>query len=138
VWPLQIALVMRLAPWRHRRGSLQALAMFTATCVAPGLLGGWAWCVYGCGLAMVLLRGPQILELLRPGVASGVSVASWLYGVGCALLWIIYYLGVHLWAPLIATGAAGLGSLVIALLTTWRHRQGARELARREVFARPF
>jgi len=135
VWPLQLALVFRLAPWRHRRGSLQALAMFTLTCVAPGVVGGWSWCVYGCGVAMTLLRGPQIVELLRAGDTSGVSAASWFYGVGCAVLWITYYLGVHLWAPLVATGAAGLGSLVIALLTVWRHRQAKDELARAEVFA---
>lgn len=135
IWPLQLAIVFRLAPWRHLRGSLQAVAMFLATCVAPGLVGGWSWCVYGCGLAMTLLRGPQLLELLRTRDASGVSAASWFLGVGCAVLWIVYYSQVQLWAPLIATAASGTGSLLIASLTVWRHRQATEELVRREVFA---
>ncbi len=135
IWPLQLAIVFRLAPWRHPRGSLQAVAMFLATCVAPGLVGGWSWCVYGCGLAMTLLRGPQLLELLRTRDASGVSAASWFLGVGCAVLWIVYYSQVQLWAPLIATAASGTGSLLIASLTVWRHRQATEELVRLEVFA---
>ena len=134
LWPLQLAIVFRLAPWRHRRGSFQALVMFLVTCVVPGLVGGWSWCVYGCGVAMTLLRGPQVIELLRTRDASGVSATSWFFGVGCAVLWIVYYLGVHLWAPLIATTASGTGSLVIASLTVWRHRQAKEELVRRAVF----
>lgn len=134
-WPLQLAITFRLTPWRHRRGSLQAIAMFAATCVAPALLGGWSWCVYGCGLAMMLLRLPQIVELVRTRDASGVSSTSWFIGAGCASLWIGYYWNVHLWAPLIATALSGTGSLVIATMAVWRHRQETEEFVRREVFA---
>jgi hypothetical protein len=134
-WPLQIAIVVRLAPWRHRRGSLQAVAMFAATCVAPGLVGGWSYSVYGCGLAMTLLRGPQFVELVRTRGASGVSSASWFFGASCAALWIIYYANVGLWAPLIATAASGSASLVIALMAVWRHREAEEEFVRLEVFA---
>ena len=134
-WPLQLAIVVRLAPWRHRRGSLQAIAMFSATCVLPGVVGGWSYCVYGCGLAMTLLRGPQFIELLRTRDASGVSSASWFFGASCALLWIIYYANVSLWAPLIATAISGSASLVIALMAVWRHRQAEEDFVRLEVFA---
>ncbi|MDE3093241.1 MAG: hypothetical protein KGL23_04225 [Acidobacteriota bacterium] len=122
-WPLQIAIVLRLRPWRHRRGSLQAIGMFSATCAVPGLVGGWSYCVYGCGLAMTLLRGPQLVELVRVGDWSGVSAASWFFSASCAGLWIYYYTDIHLWAPLIATAASGLASLTIAALAVWRHRQ---------------
>lgn len=134
-WPLQASIVVRLKPWRHRRGSSQATALFVATCVVPGVVGGWAWCVYGCGVAMTLLRVPQFMELLRTGDARGVSSASWFIGAGCAALWIVYYWNVHLWAPLFATACSGTASVVIAVMAVWRHRADHHELARREVFA---
>jgi hypothetical protein len=134
-WPLQLALVFRLAPWRHRRGTLQAIGMFSATCVLPGVVGGWSYCVYGCGLAMTLLRGPQFVELVRTRGANGVSSASWFFGASCAVLWMIYYANVGLWAPLIATAASGSASLVIALMAVWRHRQAEEEFVRLEIFA---
>lgn len=133
--PFQLSIVFRLAPWRHRRGSLQAIAMFIATCVVPGVLGGWSYCVYGCGVSMTLLRGPQFVELVRTRDASGVSAASWLVGAGSATLWITYYTGVHLWAPLVATVASGTASLVIASMAVWRHRRADEDFVRREVFA---
>jgi len=134
-WPLQASIVFRLRPWRHRRGSSQATALFLGTCVVPGIIGGWAWCVYGCGLAMTLLRVPQFMELLRTRDASGVSSASWFIGASCALLWIVYYWNVHLWAPLIATACSGTASVLIGLMAVWRHRQEQEEFIAREVFA---
>lgn len=134
-WPLQGVITFRLAPWRHRRGSSQALALFAATCVAPGLVGGWTWCVYGCGVSMVVLRTPQLRQLLLARDASGVSATSWYFSAGCAALWIIYYAQVDLVAALVATLISGVVSLSIALLATARHRQGARDFVRLEVFA---
>jgi uncharacterized protein with PQ loop repeat len=134
-WPLQLAIVFRLSPWRHRRGSIQATALFMACCVAPGIVGGWSACVYGTGLAMTLLRVPQFLALVRTRDASGVSSASWFIGVGCATLWIIYYWNVHLWAALIATACSGLASTVLGSMAVWRHRLATEEFVRREVFA---
>ena len=134
-WPLQMSIVFRLKPWRHRRGSSQAVALFLACCVVPGVVGGWAYCVYGSGLAMTLLRVPQFVELLRTRDPSGVSAASWFIGVGCATLWIIYYANVNLWAPLIATACSGVASTAIGLIAVWRHRQADEEMVRREVFA---
>lgn len=134
-WPLQGVITYRLAPWRHRRGSSQALALFAATCVAPGLVGGWTWCVYGCGVSMVVLRTPQLRQLLLARDASGVSATSWYFSAGCAALWIIYYAQVDLVAALVATLISGVVSLSIALLATARHRQGARDFVRLEVFA---
>ena len=134
-WPLQASIVIRLKPWQHRRGASQATALFFATCVVPGVVGGWAWCVYGCGLAMTLLRVPQFVELLRTRDASGVSASSWFIGAGCALLWIVYYWNVHLWAPMIATACSGTASVLIGSMAVWRHRQEQVEFVRREVFA---
>lgn len=135
MWPLQLSIVFRLKPWRRRHRSSQATALFLATCVLPGIIGGWSWSVYGCGLAMTLLRVPQFIELLRTRDANGVSSASWFIGVGCAFLWIVYYWNVHLWAPLIATACSGTASTVIGLMAVWRHRQAQEEFVRREVFA---
>lgn len=134
-WPFQLAIVFRLAPWRHRRGSLQAVALFGACCVAPGFVGGWSACVYGTGVVMTLLRVPQFLELLRTRDASGVSSAAWFFSAGCAALWVIYYWEVHLWAPLVASACSGLASAVIGLMAVWRYRQADVELVLREVFA---
>lgn len=57
--PLQVALVVRLAPWRRRRRSLQALGLFVATCVVPAAVGGWSYRVSECGLATAALRHPD-------------------------------------------------------------------------------
>jgi len=132
--PLQVIIVFRLAPWRRLRGSAQALALFVGACVAPSLVGGWDWGVYGLGVSMVVLRTPQIRQLLRARDATGVSTESWFFSVGCAALWIVYYADVHLWAPLVITVGSGLGSLTIASLAVARHRQGAPEVVRFEVF----
>ena len=134
-WPLQASIVFRLKPWEHWRGASQATALFLATCVAPGVIGGWAWCVYGCGLAMTLLRVPQFLDLLRTRDASGVSSASWFISSGTAFLWIAYYSQVGLWGPLIATACSGSASVLIGSMAVWRHRQEKEEFIRREVFA---
>ena len=134
-WPLQGVITFRLAPWRHWKGSSQAVALFLAACVAPGLVGGWSWCVYGCGVSMVVLRTPQLRQLLLARDASGVSATSWFFSAGCALLWIIYYAQVNLFAALVATLFSGVGSLSIALLAVARHRQEAREFVRVEAFA---
>ena len=133
-WPFQLAIVFRLAPLRHRRGSLQALGVFVVCCLAPALAGGWSASVYGTGVAMTLVRWPQFVQLIRVRDASGVSSASWFIGVGCSTLWVIYYGEIHLWAPLIATTCSALASAVVGGLAVWRHRQANEELIRQAVF----
>jgi uncharacterized protein with PQ loop repeat len=123
VFPFQVAIVFRLKPWRHWAVSAQSLAFFVACCVTPTLLWGWAGGVYGTGIAMTVNRTPQILELIKTTDASGVSVGSWVMGVLGSGLWILYYVGQRLWAPLVATMVAGIANLVIALLASWRHAQ---------------
>lgn len=123
VWPLQFAIIMRLTPWRHWRTVAGAAALVGTLCVVPGLGGGWAWCVYGTGVAMIAVRVPQLVELIRHRDASGVSAYSWLYGAACSGAWILYYATAHLAAALVATCAAGTANIVIMLLTVWRHRQ---------------
>ena len=134
-WPLQLAIVFRLAPWRNLRRLLPALSLFIGCCVAPAVVGGWAACVYGTGLAMTFLRWPQFIELVRTRDASGVSAASWFIGVSCSLLWVIYYWNVHLWAPLIVTAASGTASLIVGSLAVWQHRQADEDFVRAQVFA---
>ncbi|HUX05616.1 MAG TPA: hypothetical protein VMV53_12020 [Acidimicrobiales bacterium] len=135
VMPFQLAIVFRLQPWKSPQVVLRSLAFFVAACVMPTLLWGWVGGVYGTGVAMVVNRGPQILELIREEDASGVSVTSWLLGVAGTMLWVAYYQNVGLWAALISTAFAGLANLTIALLATWRHRQARQRLTADEVFA---
>lgn len=134
-FPLQLAIVFRLRPWREWKVVAQAFLFFAVTCVMPALLWGWAGGVYGTGVAMTFNRAPQIIELLRQEDAAGVSVNSWVLGATGSALWVGYYSGVHLWAPLVATFFAGVASSVIALLGAWRHAQARNKAIASEVFA---
>ena len=135
VLPLQVAILIRLAPWRAWRTVGWSLALFAVSCLMPAVIGGWSAGVYGIGVAMSLTRGPQLVELVREVDASGVSTASWTLGAVGSILWVAYYDGDHLWAALVATSAAGLANLIIATLAAWRHRQMRRTIVRDEVFA---
>lgn len=135
VLPFQLAIVVRLQPWRQMAVVARSLAFFVAACVLPTMLWGWVGGVYGTGVAMVANRGPQLIELVREPDASGVSVMSWLLGVAGTMLWVAYYQDVRLWAALVATTFAGLANLAIALLVAWRHRQSRQELVAATVLA---
>lgn len=123
VLPLQVAIVVKLKPWRCWAIVTRSLLFSVVFCVLPTLLWGWPGGVYGTSIAMIINRAPQIIELIRYPDATGVSVSMWVLGAAAALCWVLYYQDVRLWAPLIATAFAGLASLSIALLATWRHRQ---------------
>ncbi|HEV2428172.1 MAG TPA: hypothetical protein VGS61_08135, partial [Acidimicrobiales bacterium] len=86
---------------------------------------GWNAGVLGVGVVMTVTRMPQLIELVRERDAAGVSAASWFLGVAGCALWAAYYAATGLTAALVATAAAGLASLAIALLAAWRHA-GAR------------
>ena len=135
VLPLQVAIVIRLQPWRHTAVVVRSLAFFVVVCVLPTLMWGWVGGVYGSGVAVVANRGPQLIELVREPDASGVSVLSWLLGAAGSMLWVAYYQDVHLLAALVATSFAGLANLAIALLAAWRHRQARQEFTASTVFA---
>lgn len=135
VLPLQVAIVIRLQPWRQMAVLARSLAFFVIVCVLPTLTWGWVGGVYGSGVAVVANRGPQLIELVREQDASGVSVMSWLLGVAGTMLWVAYYQDVHLWAAMVATTFAGLANLSIAVLAAWRHRQARRDLTTSTVFA---
>ena len=123
IFPLQFAIVVRLEPWRHARVVARALGYFAVFCVAPTLIWGWIGGLVGVGIAMTINRGPQIVELLRHRDASGVSVASWLYGVVGSVMWILFYAQGHLYGAMAATSFAGVANGVIAGLAAWRHAQ---------------
>jgi uncharacterized protein with PQ loop repeat len=135
ILPIQLAIVFRLKPWRRWNVTVRCFAFFVVCCVIPTLLWGWAGGVLGTGIAMTANRGPQIVELVRHEDASGVSVSSWVLGVGGSVLWVGYYSGAHLWAALVSTLVAGIANLSIALLASWRHGQARRQLVAVEVFA---
>lgn len=135
VLPLQGAILVRLRPWAHWGVVARALTYFVVLCVAPTVLFGWRGGVVGTGVAMTVNRAPQLLALIRQPDAEGVSAASWYVGALGTALWIAYYVGVHLWAALLATTAAGLANLAIALLASWRHAQARDRFVAREVFA---
>jgi uncharacterized protein with PQ loop repeat len=134
ILPMQLSVVYRLRPWDSWGVTLRALAFFVACCVLPTVRWGWAGGVYGTGVAMTMTRGPQILELIREPDASGVSVASWVVGALGTALWIFYYSGQHLWAPLVSTFFAGLANCAIAMLASWRHRQARSAMIAEQVF----
>jgi uncharacterized protein with PQ loop repeat len=121
--PFQAAIVLRLKPWRRWPVVARSLAFSLIFCALPTVVWGWPGGVYGVGIAMVVNRAPQLIELIRYPDATGVSVAMWSLGVAGALCWVLYYQNARLWAALASTAAAGLASLFIALLATWRHRQ---------------
>ncbi len=131
VLPLQLGIVLRLRPWRHGRTVVTTTTFFLVSCVLPTVLWGWPGGVYGTGVAMMVNRGPQLLELVREVHAAGVSVGSWALGSVGSVLWVAYYSGAHLWAALAATAVAGLANVTITLLAWWRHREAmaTREMA---------
>jgi hypothetical protein len=133
--PFQLLIVYRLKPWQSSKVTIRSFVFFLACCVVPTVLWGWAGGVYGTGVAMTVNRGPQIVELIRHDDASGVSVGSWVLGFTCTSLWVLYYSGVHLWAPLVSTFFAGLANAAIALLASWRHRQARFAMIAERVFA---
>ena len=125
VMPMQIAIVGRLKPWLHSRVILRSTMFIVVCSVVPSVLFGWSAGVLGTGVAMVFNRIPQILTLARHPGDLGVSAGSWTIGAICSAMWIVYYFGEHLWAGAIATMAAMIGNIAIAVLAAWRHRQVA-------------
>lgn len=118
--PMQLSIVSRLRPLDPAVVG-RAAGFFALCCVAPTLVLGWDAGVLGVGVAMTVTRMPQLIELVREPDASGVSAASWYVGAAGCALWIAYYASTGMAAALIATAAAGLTSLAIAGLATWRH-----------------
>ncbi len=134
VVPMQMAILYRLAPWKHRRTSLLATLFFFVMAVLPTAIFGWQAGVYCMTIVMIANRVPQILELLRQPDASGVSAGSWLIGVLGTWFWILYYQNVHLWSALIATAGVSLANIVVFALVVWRHRQMKYDFIAEEVF----
>src|SRR5487761_2314215 len=135
ILPLQLSIVYRLRPWKSTDVVVRSFAFFVVCCVLPTVAWGWVGGVYGTGVAMTVNRGPQIVELIRQEDASGVSVASWMFGVVGSLFWVTYYQNARLWAALVSTSFAGLANLSIAVLAAWRHRRAREDMVAREVFA---
>ncbi len=129
VVPFQAYIIWRLSPWRHWRSVKQSTLFVFAFSFAPVIVGGWSAGVYGTGLSMALMRVPQIVELARQRHADGVSAPAWYAGVACSVLWLGYYAGAHTWAAFWSTCSAGAASLVVAVLTTIRHRQALADRA---------
>jgi uncharacterized protein with PQ loop repeat len=133
--PLQLAVVFRLKPWLRWIIPLRCVGFFVCCCVLPALLGGWSVGVLGAGVAMVVNRGPQLIQLVRHRGATGVSAGAWTLSVIGSSLWIAYYVGFHMPAALTATCGAAATNVMIALLAGWRHRQSRADAVRDEVFA---
>jgi uncharacterized protein with PQ loop repeat len=132
--PFQLAILFRLRIWKQWRVASEALVFFLLCSALPSVLWGWVGGVYGMGVAMTIIRGPQLIELIRHEGASGVSVGSWAFGVLGSALWFVYYSGAHLWAAQASTTCVGLANLAIAVFAGWRHQEARRKLIAREVF----
>ena len=132
--PMQAFIYFRLAPWRKSREVLGATIFVFATVALPIVIWGWRGGVLGTSIAMTVTRLPQIIELIQTEDASGVSAASWWFGVvGCAL-WLFYYAPQHLWSAFIATLFAMTSNIVVVSLVIWRHQQARRRFIAEEVF----
>jgi uncharacterized protein with PQ loop repeat len=123
IFPIQAAIIAKIEKRGEARTMLMAGLFVFVTCGLPTIIWGWSAGCYGAGVLMVLNRWPQIKALVSSSEVEGVSVASWSIGTVSLALWVIYYSQHNKWAPLIASGGAGLGNLVIVALATWRHRQ---------------
>ena len=121
--PLQVMVWSRLKPWTRPRLALQSLLLFMAFCCAPAIYWGWSGAAVGAGTAGWITRSPQLVQLVRHEEATGVSASSWMTAGFVSGLWVIYYSGEHLWPVMSVTAVAGLVSLSIAALASWRHRQ---------------
>ena len=133
--PLQLAVIVRLRPWRSPLVVTRVVLLVLVACVAPALLFGWSGGVYCAGVVMVATRAPQLIELVRHRGAEGVSVSMWTFSTVALVCWVIYYQNVRLWAPLTSTLCAGVASTSIALLALWRHRQARAQLVADVVFS---
>jgi len=129
IWPFQISIVAKLSPFAHGATVAKTALFSTFFSFAPILLWGWQGGVFGTGIAMTLMRAPQLIELITVRHADGVSASAWYAGVACSALWLFYYGGTHLWAAFYSTLGAGLASLAVALMTTVRHVQSRRNAA---------
>ena len=119
--PLQLTIIGRLEPLRHLAVVARAAGYFALCCVLPAVIWGWSGGVYGAGVAMTATRVPQLIELVRSRDVSGVSAATWYIFAACSALWIGYWSYTMAWAPLFANMSAGVTSLTIAVLATFRH-----------------
>jgi uncharacterized protein with PQ loop repeat len=121
--PLQGMVWARLKPWTRPRLAINSLILFAAFCCVPAIFWGWSGAAVGAGTAGWITRSPQLVQLVRHEEASGVSASSWMTAGFVSGLWVIYYSGEHLWPVMSVTAVAGLVSLSIAALASWRHRQ---------------
>jgi uncharacterized protein with PQ loop repeat len=119
--PFQLMIWLRLSP-RDRLGvCVGSLVFLSAFCFLPAIGWGWAGAVIGAGVAGWISRGRQLLTLVRSKTAVGVSTSSWVTAGVVSILWVIYYVGAHLWAVLIVTAVSASVSLSIATLSARRH-----------------
>ncbi|HEY5303379.1 MAG TPA: hypothetical protein VIJ86_04925 [Acidimicrobiales bacterium] len=120
--PFEVSLLVGLRPWSRPEVVVRCLVVVVLCCLVPAWVWGWTGAVIGAGVTGTLMRAPQLVRLLRGGAAAGVSASSWTLAVTVSALWVVYYTGAHLWAVLAVTAFNGGVSLVIAVLSNWRHR----------------
>ncbi|HEY5092269.1 MAG TPA: hypothetical protein VII60_03305 [Acidimicrobiales bacterium] len=121
--PFQVLIWLQLGPFDRLGVCVRSLGILLAFCILPALEWGWAGAVVGAGIAGWASRTPQLVHLIRYDAAMGVSARAWMTAGLVSWLWVVYYLGAHLWPVLFVTAAGGLLSLIIATLAQWRHRQ---------------
>jgi uncharacterized protein with PQ loop repeat len=135
--PLQAGVTIYLRPWRSSATFSRVTLYSFLVCFAPTIFFGWTAGVYGAGVTMVITRGPQLLELIRNPLATGVSVPMWTMSSVALLCWVVYYENAHLWAAFASVACGGVASIAIALLAVRRHQQGQSRLATSVLITQP-
>jgi uncharacterized protein with PQ loop repeat len=127
VFPFQLLVISHLSPMKHLKTLIGTGAFIFVCAWIPAMSWGWSAGVYGTGIAMVINRMPQLIELIRVKHVLGVSASSWAIGSFGSLLWTMYYTNERMWAAFFATLGAGIVNVLIMSLTIWRHHQVAAE-----------
>ena len=120
VFPWQLGIIRYLSPWKNRAVIFRCAGAIAVSSGLTTLAFGWSVGVLGTGVAMVVNRLPQILELIRDDDVDGVSTSAWMVGVLCSSLWVAFYVSEGLVAAIIVNVLALTGTAIIAGLAAWR------------------
>ncbi|HUI71002.1 MAG TPA: FTR1 family protein [Spirochaetia bacterium] len=80
-----VALMVTVGAWLHRKSSLQSWNAFIKNKVGSAVATGSMWSIFALALLAVLREGAESI-IFYIGIASAISLAPLLLGIGCALV----------------------------------------------------